>query len=100
MAENGYQLSKLSLSQLLMFGDSDNFDISLAFGLSSGDHLALHGLRANLKTSKLLAEKYDEVQILNTSPGVQSDLQLIEEEIMEVTEDTNIDSAQKSLDFF
>lgn len=28
MAENGYQLSKLSLSQLLMFGDSDNFDIA------------------------------------------------------------------------
>ena len=28
MAENGYQLSKLYLSQLLMFGDSDNFDIA------------------------------------------------------------------------
>ena len=28
MAENGYQLSKLSLSQLLMFGDSENFDIA------------------------------------------------------------------------
>ena len=28
MAENSYQLSKLSLSQLLMFGDSDNFDIA------------------------------------------------------------------------
>ena len=28
MAENGYQLSKLSLSQLLMFGDSNNFDIA------------------------------------------------------------------------
>ena len=28
MAENGYQLSKLSLSQLLMFEDSDNFDIA------------------------------------------------------------------------
>ena len=28
MAENGYQLSKLSLSQLLMFGDSDNFEIA------------------------------------------------------------------------
>lgn len=28
MAENGYQLSKLSLSQLLLFGDSDNFDIA------------------------------------------------------------------------
>lgn len=28
MAENGYQLSKLSLSQLLMFGDPDNFDIA------------------------------------------------------------------------
>ena len=28
MAENVYQLSKLSLSQLLMFGDSDNFDIA------------------------------------------------------------------------
>ena len=28
MAENGYQLSKLSLSQLLIFGDSDNFDIA------------------------------------------------------------------------
>ena len=28
MAENSYQLSKLSLSQLLMFEDSDNFDIA------------------------------------------------------------------------
>ena len=28
MAENSYQLSKLSLSQLLIFGDSDNFDIA------------------------------------------------------------------------
>ena len=28
MAENSYQLSKLSLSQLLMFGDSDNFNIA------------------------------------------------------------------------
>lgn len=28
MAENGYQLSKLSLSQLLMFGDSESFDIA------------------------------------------------------------------------
>ena len=28
MAENSYQLSKLSLSQLLMFGDADNFDIA------------------------------------------------------------------------
>ena len=81
-------------------GDPDNFDISLAFGLSSGDHLALHGLRANLKTSKLLATKYDEVQIVNASPGVQSDLQRIDDEIIEVAEQTTEDSAQKSLDFF
>ena len=81
-------------------GDPDNFDISLAFGLSSGDHLALHGLRANLKTSKLLATKYDEVQIVNASHGVQSDLQRIDDEIIEVAEQTTEDSAQKSLDFF
>ncbi|GIS45011.1 MAG: hypothetical protein Ct9H90mP16_20810 [Candidatus Poseidoniales archaeon] len=35
-------------------GDPENFDISLALGLSSSDHLALHGLRSSLKSSKEL----------------------------------------------
>ncbi len=80
-------------------GDAENFEISLAFGLSSSDHLALHGLRANLKTSKALAETYDEIQIVNASPGVQADLEQIEDEIATETEQAS-DSAQKSLDFF
>jgi len=80
-------------------GDPENFDISLAFGLSSSDHLALHGLRANLKTSKALAETYDEIQIVNASPGVQTDLEQVEDEIHEDSEQVT-DSAQKSLDFF
>jgi len=80
-------------------GDPENFDISLAFGVSSSDHLALHGLRVNLKTSKALAETYDEVQIVNASPGVQGDLEQIHDEIDEEVEPQS-DSAQKSLDFF
>jgi hypothetical protein len=48
----------------------------------------------------LLAEKYDEVQIVNASPGVQSDLQRIDDEIIEVADQTTEDTAQKSLDFF
>ena len=80
-------------------GDPENFDISLALGLSSSDHLALHGLRVNLKTSKALAERYDEIQIVNASPGIQSDFLQIEEEINDEDESQG-DSAQKSLDFF
>ena len=82
-------------------GDSENFDISLAFGLSASDHLALHGLRANLKTSKALAERYEELQIVNASPGVEEDLaQMSEDSDNENESDSGGDSAQKSLDFF
>ena len=80
-------------------GNPENFDISLAFGLSSSDHLALHGLRADLKTSKALAKTYDEIQIVNTSPGVQDDLERIQEKI-ETEVSPQPDSSQKSLDFF
>ena len=82
-------------------GDSENFDISLAFGLSGSDHLALHGLRANLKTSKALAERYEEVQIVNASPGMQVDFtQMTDDSDDEDGSDAGEDSAQKSLDFF
>ncbi|MDG1525508.1 MAG: AAA family ATPase [Candidatus Thalassarchaeaceae archaeon] len=80
-------------------GDPDNFDISLALGLLSSDHLALHGLRANLKKSKALAERYDEIQIVNNSPGIQKDLVQVEDEISDIVE-SETDTAQKSLDFF
>ena len=53
----------------------------------------------NLKTSKALAESYDEVQIVNASPGIQRDLEQIEGEIGD-EEEQQSDSAQKSLDFF
>ena len=88
-----------SISSDKLGGDPNNFEISLAFGLSSSDHLALHGLRVNLKTSKALAESYDEVQIVNASPGIQRDLEQIEGEISD-DEEQQSDSAQKSLDFF
>jgi hypothetical protein len=80
-------------------GDPNNFDISLALGLSSSDHLALHGLRADLKKSKALAERYDEIQIVNNSPGIQKDLVQVEDEISDIVE-SETDTAQKSLDFF
>jgi len=81
--------------------DSENFDISLAFGLSASDHLALHGLRANLKASKALAERYEELQIVNASPGVQEDMmQMAQDSDIENESDSGGDSAQKSLDFF
>ncbi len=80
-------------------GDPENFDISLAFGLSSSDHLALHGLRASLKTSKAIAERYEEIQIVNLSPGIQGDLLQVDEEISEEIKG-EVDSSQKSLDFF
>ena len=42
--------------------------------------------------------RYDEIQIVNQSPGLQESLAEIEEEIEET--DSEPDSAQKSLDFF
>jgi hypothetical protein len=90
-----------AISSETLAGDAENFDISLAFGLSASDHLALHGLRANLKTSKALAERYEEVQIVNASPGMQDDLaQLTDDSDVESESDGGSDSAQKSLDFF
>jgi len=89
-----------AISSDKMDGDPDNFDISLAFGLSSSDHLALHGLRSNLKTSKVLAEKYDEIQIVNNSPGIQEDFEKIPNDTTSEDEGRSEDSTQKSLDFF
>ncbi len=90
-----------AISSETLAGDAENFDISLAFGLSASDHLALHGLRANLKTSKALAERYEEVQIVNASPGVQDDLEQMSEDSDDENEsEASSDSAQKSLDFF
>jgi len=80
-------------------GDAENFDISLAFGLSASDHLALHGLRANLKTSKALAERYEEVQIVDASPGMKIDMTQMADDTGDDNE-SGSDSAQKSLDFF
>ena len=82
-------------------GDPENFDISLALDLSAEDHLALHGLRANLKTSKSIVLRYEELQLIDSSPGIEADLADLEEEIEEVsqTESAN-DVSQKSLDFF
>ena len=79
-------------------GDPENFDISLALGLSSSDHLALHGLRSSLKSSKELSSRYDEIQIVEESPGLQESLGEISDEIETVESEQN--SAQKSLDFF
>ncbi len=79
-------------------GDPENFDISLALGLSSSDHLALHGLRSNLKSSKALAARYEEIQIVDESPGLQESLSDIADEIEDEVEEK--DSSQKSLDFF
>ena len=71
---------------------------SLAFGLSASDHLALHGLRSNLKTSTALAERYEEVQIVEESPGMKGDLEQMVDE--SDGDESGRDSAQKSLDFF
>ena len=90
-----------AISSEKLGSDSENFDISLAFGLSSSDHLALHGLRANLKTSKALAERYEELQIINASPGVQEDMaQMAQDSDDGDGPESRTDSAQKSLDFF
>ena len=88
-----------AISSEKLEGNAENFDISLAFGLSAGDHLALHGLRANLKTSKSLAERYEEVQIVDASPGLKGDMAQLADDTDEDTESGG-DSAQKSLDFF
>ena len=83
-------------------GDPEFFDLSLALGLSAGDHLALHGLRANLKTSKALALRYEEVQILQVSPGLQEDLAHTSERIEEhdaSVESDQPDPSQQTLDF-
>ena len=79
-------------------GNPENFDISLALGLSSSDHLALHGLRSNLKSSKALAARYDEIQIVEESPSLQVSFTEMSKESDESDNDKN--NAQKSLDFF
>ena len=90
-----------AISSEKLGSDSENFDISLAFGLSASDHLALHGLRANLKTSKALAERYEELQIINASPGVHEDMiQMVQDSDDGDDSESGKESAQKSLDFF
>jgi replication factor C large subunit len=87
-----------AISSEAMNADAENFDVSLAFGLSASDHLALHGLRSNLKTSTALAERYEEVQIVEESPGMKGDLEQMVDE--SDGDESGRDSAQKSLDFF
>ena len=92
-----------AISSNQLDSDPENFDISLSLGLSSSDHLALHGLRSNLKTSKAIAAQYDEIQIVNASPGIQESLAQIEEDIEETVNEKSedsVDPSQKSLDFF
>ena len=43
-------------------GDSSDFGLSLAFGLSSDEHLSLTGLAKTRRSSKALAKAYDEAE--------------------------------------
>ena len=61
----------------------------------------LHGLNMNLVKNKQLAQRYEDMQIVESSPGIELDLSEIESDIeSEGTEDETTDSAQKPLDFF
>ncbi len=91
-----------AISSEKMEGDPESFEISMAFGFSSSDHLALHGLRASLVKSKKLAERYDEIQIIQSSAGLNQDLEDIsslENDQLDAEKNHNSPS-QKSLDFF
>jgi hypothetical protein len=91
-----------AISSEKMEGDPESFEISMAFGFSSSDHLALHGLRASLVKSKKLAERYDEIQIIQSSAGLNQDLEDIsslENDQLDAGKNHNSPS-QKSLDFF
>ena len=91
-----------AVSSEQMGGESENFDISLAFGFSSSDHLALHGLRANLVKNKKLAERYDEIQMMHNSASLNFDLEDISNQERQHAVDGEIDNmaGQRSLDFF
>jgi replication factor C large subunit len=89
-----------AISSESLGGDSNDFDISLSLGLSAEDHLALHGLRANLKTSKALALQYEEAQAMLTSPGLETDIASIAADVDAASEESEPDPSQKKLDFF
>ncbi|MEE3083740.1 MAG: AAA family ATPase [Candidatus Thermoplasmatota archaeon] len=81
--------------------DPDKFELSLALNLSAEDHLVLHGLNMNLVKNKKLAQRYEDMQIVESSPGIELDLGEIESDIESIESDTeSTDSAQKTLDFF
>lgn len=85
-------------------GDAEDFEISLALGLSGQDHLTLHGLRSNLKTSQALVERYEEAAAIAASASLSRDLRQVAasveaaEEVEE--EDPGPDPSQSTLDLF
>jgi len=79
----------------------EKFELSLALNLSAEDHLVLHGMKMHLVKNKKLAQRYEEMQIVQSSPGIETDFEDLENEIdsdFDTSEST--DSAQKTLDFF
>ncbi|MDP6905798.1 MAG: AAA family ATPase [Candidatus Thalassarchaeaceae archaeon] len=81
-------------------GDCEDFSLSLALNLSADDHIALHGLNANLVKNKKLASRYEEAYLIQSSPGLTQDLAEIVEEIGIERSEREVDESQKTLDFF
>ena len=84
-----------------MGADPEKFELSLALNLSAEDHLVLHGMKINLVKNKKLAQRYEEMQIVQSSPGIETDFGEMENEIESEGDGAeSTDSAQKTLDFF
>ena len=52
-------------------GDSSDFGLSIAFGLSSDEHLSLAGLAKTRRSSKALAKAYDEAEEVHREARLQ-----------------------------
>ena len=78
------------------FTNPEDFSLSIEIGLDGDEHVLLHGLNRNLKSTKAIVEKYNEV-----SSEVSELSSLTEPDVnTEVVEEILPDKGQKKLDMF
>ena len=76
--------------------NSDDFSLSMEIGLDGDEHVLLHGLKRNLKSTKELIERYNESSLELYEEITQPEPEEIDENIEEILPD----KGQKKLDMF
>ncbi|MBO57999.1 MAG: hypothetical protein CMA77_03270 [Euryarchaeota archaeon] len=76
--------------------NSDDFSLSMEIGLDGDEHVLLHGLKRNLKSTKELIERYNESSLELYEEITQPEPEEIDEHI----EEKLPDKGQKKLDMF